>query len=71
MSNSAKMPHEQIVKIKLNDKQMRENLRTAMHTLQKNRLNLVENKFNDWQGLRQRAKQAKNNAIQSLGERLV
>ncbi|MCW1587115.1 hypothetical protein OLS45_09470, partial [Campylobacter jejuni] len=27
------MPHEQIVQIKLNDKQMQENLMTAMHTL--------------------------------------
>ncbi len=32
---SQKIPHEQIVQIKLNDKQMQENLMTAMHTLQK------------------------------------
>ncbi|MCW1360881.1 LutB/LldF family L-lactate oxidation iron-sulfur protein [Campylobacter sp. CCS1377] len=71
MSEQHKLPHEQIVKIKLNDEQMRENLSNAMHTLQKNRLKLIDEKFNDWQGLRERAKQAKNNALMSLNERLL
>lgn len=68
---SQKIPHEQIVKIKLNDKQMQENLMTAMHTLQKNRLNVIGAKFKDWQGLRAKAKQAKNNALMSLEDRLL
>ncbi|HIC9350649.1 TPA: LutB/LldF family L-lactate oxidation iron-sulfur protein [Campylobacter jejuni] len=68
---SQKIPHEQIVQIKLNDKQMQENLINAMHTLQKNRLNVIDAKFKDWQGLRAKAKQAKNNALMSLEERLL
>lgn len=68
---SQKIPHEQIVKIKLNDKQMQENLMTAMHTLQKNRLGVIDARFRDWQGLRAKAKQAKNNALMSLKERLL
>lgn len=66
----AKIPHKTIVHEKLNDAQMRENLTKAMHTLQGNRLNLIENKFNDWQGLRDRARQVKNNALMSLDERI-
>ena len=66
-----KIPHEQIVNTKLNDKQMQDNLINAMHTLQKNRLKVIEDKFSNWQGLRARAKQAKNNALMSLKERLL
>lgn len=71
MSNTHKMPHEKIVHQKLNDEQLRQNLTNAMHTLQKNRLKVIEDKFNDWQGLRDKAKQAKNNALMSLDERLL
>ena len=63
---SAKIPHEKIVHQKLNDEQLRQNLTSAMHTLQKNRLKVIDDKFNDWQGLRDKAKQAKNNALMSL-----
>ena len=65
------MPHEQIVKIKLGDTQLRQNLTNAMHTLQKNRLNVINAKFNNWQGLRDKAKKAKNNALMSLSDRLI
>ncbi|MDY6057472.1 MAG: LUD domain-containing protein, partial [Campylobacter lanienae] len=68
---SKKMPHEQIVKIKLGDTQLRQNLTIAMHTLQKNRLNVINAKFNNWQGLRDKAKKAKNNALMSLSDRLI
>ncbi|KAA6230367.1 iron-sulfur cluster-binding protein [Campylobacter sp. LR264d] len=68
---SKKLPHEQIVGVKLNDNQMRENLMKAMHTLQRNRLNIIKDKFNDWQGLRNKAKTAKNNALMSLKDRLL
>lgn len=63
--------HEQIVDINIHDTQMRENLKTAMHTLQKNRLKVIDEKFNDWQGLRSKAKQAKNNALSNLADRLL
>ena len=62
----ANIPHKTIVHDKLNDSQMRENLTKAMHTLQGNRLKLIENKFVDCQGLRDRARQVKNNALMSL-----
>ncbi len=68
---SEKIPHEKIVNIKLNDTQMRDNLNVAMHTLQRNRLKVIEDKFEDWQGLRAKAEQAKNNALMSLEERLL
>ncbi|MGI7118235.1 LutB/LldF family L-lactate oxidation iron-sulfur protein [Campylobacter coli] len=68
---SQKIPHEEIVHTKLNDIQMRENLMTAMHTLQKNRLGVIDARFRDWQGLRAKAKQAKNNALMSLKDRLL
>ncbi|MCX2683294.1 LutB/LldF family L-lactate oxidation iron-sulfur protein [Campylobacter sp. MIT 21-1685] len=68
---SQKIPHEEIVESKLNDTQMRENLMNAMHTLQKNRFNVIEMRFTDWEGLRNKAKQAKNNALMSLKERLL
>ena len=68
---SEKIPHEKIVNIKLNDTQMRDNLNVAMHTLQRNRLKVIEDKFEDWQGLRAKAEQAKNNALKSLEERLL
>lgn len=66
-----KIPHEKIVRDKLNDTQLRQNLSTAMHILQKNRSNVIKTKFNDWEGLREKAKQAKNNALNSLEERLL
>jgi len=68
---SQKIPHEQIVTAKLNDTQMRENLSNAMHTLQRNRLKVIADKFEDWQGLRTKAKNAKNNALMSLKDRLL
>ena len=66
-----RIPHEEIVDIKIHDTQMRENLKIAMHTLQKNRLKVIDEKFNDWQGLRAKAKQAKNNALSNLHDRLL
>ncbi len=66
-----KVAHEEIVDIKIHDTQMRENLKSAMHTLQKNRLRVIDEKFNDWQGLRFKAKQAKNSALSSLYDRLL
>ena len=42
-------PHENIVKQKLNDAQLRENLSNAMHTLQTNRKNLIAKRFNEWE----------------------
>ena len=51
MSVEHRIAHEEIVHTKLNDSQMRENLNVAMHTLQRNRLKIIEDKFENWQGL--------------------
>lgn len=64
------MKHEKIVREKLQDQQLRNNLFSAMHTLQTNRKNLLNNKFNDWEGLRSKAKKAKDNALNTLADRL-
>ena len=66
-----KKGHEEIVKIKLNDSTMRQNLMNAMHTLQTNRMKVIDDRFSDWQSLRNRAKEAKNNALMNLSERLL
>lgn len=63
--------HETLVNESLENKQLRENLRVAMHTLQKNRKKLIDAQFNDWQGLRKKAANAKKRALNSLDERLV
>lgn len=65
------MKHEQIVEQKLQDKQLRENLYSAMHTLQTNRKNLIKNRYTDWEGLRQKGMQVKQNALSHLDERLM
>lgn len=62
---------ENVVNERLNDTQMRENLNSAMHTLQTNRANLIEKRFIDWQGLRQKGKNVKNYALSTLNERLL
>ena len=66
-----KIPQQKIVNEKLNDAQMRQNLSTAMHTLQRNRQNTIKDRFIDWQGLRFKAKEAKNNSLMSLKERVL
>lgn len=63
--------HENLIHQKINDKQLRENLSSAMHTLQTNRKNLIAKRFVDWQALRDQGKNAKNNALSRLDERLL
>ena len=69
--SSTKVAHEKIVHLKLADTQMRENVSAAMHTLQNNRGKVIESKFKDWEGLREKAKRAKDKALMSLDERLI
>ena len=58
--------HESIVKQKVCDEQLRKNLSSAMHTLQKNRQNLTKNRFNEWENLRNKGKDVKNYALSNL-----
>lgn len=71
MKVKERIPHDEIVKIKLADLQMRENLDKAMHTLQRNRALVIKNKFSNWEGLRSQARLAKDKSLQSLHDRLL
>ncbi len=62
--------HNNIVNQKLKDKQLRDNLYSAMHLLQKNRQNLTQNKYTDWEELREKGRQVKANALSNLDARL-
>ena len=62
--------HKTIVKQKLEDRQMRENLAAAMHTMQANRQRTIQSKFIDWEGLRERGRQIKDETLNSLGQML-
>ena len=62
--------NNELIQEKLNDAQMRANLDSAMHTLQRNRKNLIAANFTNWQELRERGKNVKQNALNSLGERV-
>lgn len=63
--------HEKLVINKLNDKQLRNNLNSAMHTLQTNRKKLISTKFTHWEALREKGKNLKNNALANLDQRLL
>lgn len=65
------MKHENIVNISINDEELRKNLRSAMHTLQKNRQIIIDKKFDKWQDLRLAAKSVKNKALNSLYDNLL
>ncbi|RAZ51757.1 LutB/LldF family L-lactate oxidation iron-sulfur protein [Campylobacter hyointestinalis] len=58
--------HSEIIVKKIADKQMRQNLDSAMHTLQKNRKNLIASNFTNWQTLREQGKNAKQKALNNL-----
>ena len=62
--------HKTIVQQKLEDRQMRENLAAAMHTMQANRQRTIQSKFIDWEGLRERGRQIKDETLNSLGQML-
>lgn len=51
---------------KLHDKQMRDNLHSAMSTLRAGRKRLVENNFNDWEHLRTKASAVKDKCLGKL-----
>lgn len=63
--------HTQIVHEKLLDTQMRTNIFTVMHTLRKNRKNLLKTRYHNWEELREIGKRAKNNNLAHLDERLL
>lgn len=60
--------HKNIVKDKTNNSQLRANLANATKVLQANRKKTISTKITDWQGLRDKAKNVKNNALINLKE---
>lgn len=62
--------HEALINFKLQDKQLRTNLQSAMRTLQTNRKNLINSKYIKWEELREKGKSVKENALMSLDERV-
>ncbi|RAX54064.1 iron-sulfur cluster-binding protein [Helicobacter sp. 16-1353] len=58
--------YEEIVHNKLNDKQMRKNLKSAMGILKKNRKNTIANRYTNWEELRELGRKVKQNALANL-----
>ena len=54
----------------LADMQLRENLKSSMDTLKTNRKKLIENRYHDWESLRELGKQIKQKALKNLPELL-
>ena len=62
--------YSEIIHTKLNDKQMRENLKSGMRTLKTNRKNTIANRYKDWEELRELGRKVKQNALSKLPELL-
>ncbi|WP_104706696.1 LutB/LldF family L-lactate oxidation iron-sulfur protein [Helicobacter bizzozeronii] len=58
--------YEEAIKAKLEDEQLRTNLRSAMDTLITNRKNLIANRYHDWEELRELGKNAKLKVLARL-----
>lgn len=66
----SKEQYEEIVHNKLNDEQLRKNLKSVMATLKKNRKNTIASRYTDWEELRRLGKKVKQNALSKLPELL-
>ncbi len=67
---SVNQNYKQAIDSKLNDEQLRANLKNAMTTLKTNRKNLVTSKFLDWEGLRKKGRDVKLKALSRLDKLL-
>ena len=63
--------HKKLVNNKIKDEQLQTNLKNASYILQKNRKNTINTKFTDWDGLRNKAKNVKNNSLSTLKDRIL
>ncbi len=66
----SKEQFDEIVHTKLNDKQLRENLKAGMRTLKKNRKNTIAARYTDWEELRELGRKVKQNALSKLPQLL-
>lgn len=60
--------YENIIHEEITNQQLRTNLKSAMDTLKTKRKNLITNKFTDWEGLREEARQLKMRTLGKLDE---
>ncbi|MCH5313585.1 MAG: iron-sulfur cluster-binding protein [Helicobacter sp.] len=58
--------HSAIVHHKLNDAQLRKNLKSVMDTLKNNRKNLIASRYTDWETLREQGKAVKQKSLSKL-----
>ena len=58
--------HTNIVHTKLNDKQLRTNLKSVMDTLKGNRKNLIASRYTDWEALREQGRAVKQKTLSQL-----
>ncbi len=58
--------YDEIIHKKLNDKQLRKNLKSVMRTLKQNRKNTIAARYTDWEELRELGRKVKQNALSNL-----
>ncbi|WP_304372458.1 LUD domain-containing protein, partial [uncultured Helicobacter sp.] len=58
--------HNTIVHNKLNDQQLRKNLKSVMDTLKGNRKNLIASRYVDWEALREQGRAVKQKTLSQL-----
>lgn len=64
------MDHRKLIHEKVNDKQLNKNLEYVMNILQTNRRNLINERYNDWESLREEGRKVKQNTLSRLPELL-
>lgn len=66
MSENLDIKYKNIIHEKLNNKQLRENLKSVMCTLKTNRSNTIASRFTNWDELRELGRKVKQNALSNL-----
>lgn len=62
----SKEQYEEIVHNKLNNKQLRKNLKSVMTTLKQNRKNTIASRYTNWEELRELGRKVKQNSLSKL-----
>ncbi|RDU62422.1 LutB/LldF family L-lactate oxidation iron-sulfur protein [Helicobacter sp. MIT 14-3879] len=72
MSNNfhSSSEYNNIIHNKLNDKQLRKNLKSVMDTLKKNRKNTIASRYTNWEELRELGRKVKQNSLSNLANLL-
>lgn len=62
----SKEQYEEVVHNKLNNKQLRKNLKSVMTTLKQNRKNTIASRYTNWEELRELGRKVKQNSLSKL-----